>query len=190
MRRLLTTTIAGLALAAPLLTSVAASAQAPSPLEIKPGKLARGADISAPTSMARPSSTAPSGSSWTSSGCCSTASGTNAYIAALGNAQWGNVTARAGRQERQGEGAARGIDPFNTVLDAEADQIAYSFGDATSVATLEVYDLGIKGAVAARAPSRRYRPCSSSTRGSPSPRSSDFKVRTFTWNTVADDVSC
>jgi hypothetical protein len=187
MRRLLTTTIAGLALTAPLLTSAAASAQAPSPLEIKPGKLARGADVSVPH---LDGTTIVDGAirievdvkrvllygKWK-----------NAYIAALGNAQWGNV--RLARVAKNGavKVLREGIDPFNAVLDAEADQVAYSFGDATQLPTLEVYDLGLKDEVAARGFSS-LPTLLEFDEGLVVASFADVKVRTLTWDTVADHV--
>ena len=187
MRRLFTITIASLALAAPLLISGAASAQAPSPLEIKPGKLARGADISVPH---LDGTTIVDGAirikldvkrvllygKWN-----------NAYIAALGNAQWGNV--RLARVAKNGavKVLREGIDPFNAVLDAEADQVAYSFGDATQVPTLEVYDLGLKDEVAVRGFSS-LPTLLEFDEGLAVASFADVKVRTFTWDTVADHV--
>ena len=171
MRRLFTITIASLALAAPLLISGAASAQAPSPLDIKPGKLARGADISVPH---LDGTTIVDGAirikldvkrvllygKWN-----------NAYIAALGNAQWGNV--RLARVAKNGavKVLREGIDPFNAVLDAEADQVAYSFGDATPRCQHSRSTTSDSRTRSRSAGSRRCLPCSSSMRASPSPRS-------------------
>jgi hypothetical protein len=187
MQRLLTTTIASLALAAPLLVSGAATAQAPAPLQIKPGQLARGADISVPHVEG---TTIVDGAikikvavkrvllygKWN-----------DAYIVALGNAQWGNV--RLARVAKNGavKVLREGIDPFNAVLDAEADQVAYSFGEATQVPTIEVYDLGLKDEIAARG-FASLPILLEFDEGLVVASLAEFKIRTISWDTVADDV--
>jgi hypothetical protein len=187
MRRLLTTTIASLTLAAPLLMSGAATAQAPSPLEIKPGKLARGADISVPH---------VEGTTIVDGGIRIKVNAkrvllygkwNEAYIASLGNAQWGNV--RLVRVAKNGavKVLREGIDPFNAILDAEADQVAYSFGEATQKPTIEVYDLGLKDEVTARG-FDSLPTLLEYDEGLVVGSFAEFKVRTFTWDTVAEHV--
>ena len=52
------------------------------------------------------------------------------YIAATGNRQWGNVKLWRVSASGDKKQLATFIDPFNTELDADGGQIAYSYGDS------------------------------------------------------------
>jgi len=183
MRRLLTTTTALMALAAPLLA--AAPATAAETIEIKPGKIARGPDIAVPhldgttivdgdVTVALPSARALLYGKYQDD-----------YVVATGNDAWANV--RVWRVTASGTKTllVKGIDPFETILDAEAGQIAYSYGDATSKPTVAVYDIGLEKEVEFR-----------SFAALPSLLDFDeglvvatfwsYLIKTVTWDTVSD----
>jgi hypothetical protein len=185
MRRLLMTTTALLALAAPLLAAGPASAA--ETIAIKPGSLSRGADISGPhlagttiidgavtVKVKRPNVILYG--KWKSS-----------YIAATGNSQWGRVKLVRISQGGTVKVLRESIDPFEARLDPDADQIAYSYGSNTQKPTLAVYDLGLDDEVSVRAfPSLpellTFEDGLIVTSFAPP------KAKTITWNTVSNDV--
>jgi hypothetical protein len=109
------------------------------------------------------------------------------YFAATDNAQGANVKlvriARSGAVKVLREF----IDPYSAVLDADNDQIAYSYGGSTQKPTLAVYDLGLKDEVSVHGFSSL-------------PTLLDFrdglmvasfwntKFKTITWNTVTSEI--
>jgi hypothetical protein len=185
MRRLLTTTTALVALAAPLLGGAPADARAT--IEIKPGKIARGADIAIPhidgstivDGDIRVKVQAPRVmlyGKWH-----------DFYVVATGDREWGNVKLLRVAKSGNVKQLAKFIDPFNTVLDAEADQVAYSYGDATQKPTIAVYDLGLKDEVAVNA----FASLPTLLEFDESlvvATFQEFKIKTITWDTVSDDV--
>jgi hypothetical protein len=186
MRRLLMTTTALLALAAPLLVGAPSSA-APPDIEIKPGALTRGPDIAGAhldgTTIVDGDVTVKLNArramlygKWD-----------KYYVAATGDREWGNVKLWRVSPAGVKKLLAELIDPFNTVLDPDDGQIAYSYGDATSKPTIAVYDLTQKEEVAVNAfaslPSLL-----DFDEGVVVASFFDFKVKTITWDTVADET--
>ena len=66
------------------------------------------------------------------------------YVAATGDKEWGNVKLWQVTASGATKQLAKFIDPFNTLLDADGGQVAYSYGDSTSKPTIAVYDLALK----------------------------------------------
>ncbi len=185
MRRLLTTTTALLALAAPLLAVAAADAAETIP--IKPGTLSRGLDISGAhldgttivdgdvsVTIKRPNVILYG--KWN-----------DFYIAATGNSQWDKVKLVQVAADGSVKVLRELIDPFTAVLDPENDQIAYSYGDSTQKPTLAVYDLGLKKEVDVHA-FASLPTLLAFDDGVMVASFGDFKVKTLTWNTVTGEV--
>jgi hypothetical protein len=186
MRRLLTFTTAVVTLGVSLLS--AAPSDAAETIPIKPGALSRGPDVAGPhlegttivdgtvtVKVKRPNVLLYG--KWQGS-----------YIAATGNSQWGNVKLVRIAANGTVSLLREFIDPFNAVLDADADQIAYSYGDSTQKPTLAAYDLGLDDEVSVRA-----------FAGLPQLLAFDDglmvasfgepKAKTLTWNTVTNEVT-
>ena len=53
------------------------------------------------------------------------------YVAATGDKEWGNVKLVQVTASGATKQLAKFIDPFNTLLDADGGQVAYSYGDST-----------------------------------------------------------
>jgi hypothetical protein len=192
MRRLLTTTTALLALAAPLLTTLLTTGSAhaetePPIIAIKPATIARGADIAVPhlegTTIVDGAVRVPLNTArarlygkWQGS-----------YIAATGNKQWGNVKLWRVSSAGATKQLAAGIDPFNTLLDAEADQVVYSYGDSTSRPTIGLYDLGLDKELAARA-FASLPTLLEFDQGLVVATFTSLTIKTVTWDTVANLV--
>jgi hypothetical protein len=185
MRRLLTTIIASAVLAAPLLTSGAASAEAT--VGIKPGQLARGADVAVPHLEGTTIVDGTTRIKVKSPRVILYGKWNNGYIAATGDSGFGDVrlvkVARSGTIKVLREF----IDPFNTVLDAAAGQVAYSYGDAISRPTLAVTDLRTKDEIATH-PFASLPTLLDFDEGLIVTSFASFHVRTLTWDTVSDDV--
>jgi hypothetical protein len=186
MRRLITTTTALLALSAPLLVMGAASA-APVEVAIKPGTIKRGPDIAdvhldgttivdGDIKVPLKAKKAMLYGRWG-----------KYYIVATGDSGWGNVRLLRVAPSGGTKLIREFVDPFNTVLDSDAGQVAYSMGDATQKPVIEVYDLQQKEEVAVN-----------SFGSLPQVLDFDegivvasfwsFRVKTITWNTVSDDT--
>jgi len=152
MRRLLTTTTALLALAAtaaaPMLA--AAPAEAAGTIAIKPASLPRGPDIAGPhldgttiidgtvsVKVRRPNVILYG--KWH-----------DQYVAATGTSSWDKVKLVRISATGTVKVLREFIDPFTAVLDADDDQVAYSYGGNTQKPTLAVYDLGLDEEVAVR----------------------------------------
>jgi hypothetical protein len=186
MRRVLTFTTALMTVGVSLLA--AAPSGAAETIPIKPGALSRGPDVRGPhvegtvivdgdvsVKVKRPNVLLYG--KWQGS-----------YIAATGNSQWGNVKLVKIAATGAVKVLREFIDPFNAVLDAESDQVAYSYGDSTQKPTLAVYDLGLDDEVSVHAFAGLPRllafddGLTVASLGSP-------KVKTLTWNTVSNDVT-
>lgn len=139
MRRLLSPAMVSLTLAGALLT--AAPAGAVTDLRIEPASIARGPDVAVPyldgttivdgqTRVPLPGHNALLYGTWRGS-----------YVAATGNAQWGNVRLWLVPAQGTPTRLRSGIDPFNTILDG--GRIAYSYGVNISRPTIAVYDLAL-----------------------------------------------
>jgi hypothetical protein len=184
MRRLLTTTTALLALAAPLLAA-APTVAAPADVEIKPGAIQRGPDIADAhlegTTIVdgdvrvklKPARALLYGK-WN-----------KYYIVATGDREWGDVklwrVSPAGVTKR----LAKFIDPFNTQLDPDGGQVAYSYGDATSKPTIAVYDLMQNEETSVNA-FGSLPTLLDFDEGVVVASFFSFKVKTITWDTVSD----
>jgi hypothetical protein len=186
MRRLLTTTTALLALAAPMVTT-AASGAAPADVQIKPGAIKRGPDIAGAhldgttivegeISIKLKARRAILYGKWDTN-----------YVVATGDREWGNVklwrVAASGAKKK----LAEFIDPFNTVLDPDGGQVAYSYGDATQKPTIAVYDLQQDDEVAVNAFASLPQ-LLDFDEGLVVASFFDFKVKTITWDTVSDET--
>jgi hypothetical protein len=189
MRRLLTTTTALLALAAsaaaPLLAI--APADAAETIAIKPPSLPRGPDISGAhldgttivdgdvsVKVRRPNVLLYG--KWH-----------DQYVAATGNNAWDKV--KLVRISATGTVTLlrEFIDPFTAVLDANDDQIAYSYGGNTQKPTLAAYDLGLDEEVSVHA----FAAIPQLLAFDDGVMVASFgppKAKTFTWNTVTDEV--
>lgn len=189
MRRLLTTTTALLALAAtavaPLL--VATPADAAETIAIKPASLPRGPDIAGPhldgttivegdvsVKVKRPNVILYG--KWH-----------DQYVVATGNRAWDNV--KLVRISATGKVTLlrEFIDPFTASLDAENDQIAYSYGGSTQKPTLAVYDLGLDEEVSVHG----FVAMPDLVAFGDGVIVASFhppKAKTITWNTVTDEI--
>src|SRR3954447_25443509 len=186
MRRLLPITTALVALAAPLLGAAAADA-APT-IAIKPGKIARGPDIAVPhlddktvvDGSVRVQARSPRVllyGKWH-----------DHYIAATGDREWGNVKLVRIAQSGKVKVLRKFIDPFQTMLDAEADQVVYSYGDSTQKPTLAVYDLGLGREVSVNT-FASLPELLEFDEGLVVASFGSFKVKTITWDTVIDETN-
>lgn len=182
MRKLLTALLATLALAAPL-----APAGAQAPLEIEPGKLARGADLATPHLEGTTIVDGDRRVSVKAGRIELHGRWKGFYVASLGDRSWAHV--RLVRISKAGvvKTLRQLTDPFNTILDPVAGQVAYSFGDSTRRPTIAVYDLAAKAETSARAFASlptllEYdEGLVVASLGGP-------QVRTLTWDTISDDV--
>ena len=187
MRRLLTTTTALFATAALLLGAPAANAGSSATIEIKPGTIPRGPDIVGPhlvgttivdgdVSVKVKTSQLHLYGKWHSY-----------YIAAMGTSSIG--TSRLVRISPSGavKVLRHDVDPAATILDAEADQVAYSYGDATQRPTIGIYDFGQKTEVIARAFASLPN-LLEFDEGLVVTSFWSFKIKTLTWDTVTDEV--
>ena len=187
MRRLLTTTTALLALAAPLLVTAPSNA-APADVVIKPGALKRGPDVAGAhldgttihdgdVMVKLKQARAMLYGKWN-----------DFYIVATGDKEWGDV--KLWRISATGDTLrlARFIDPFNTDLDADGGQIAYSYGDSTSRPTIAVYDLEERTEVSVNA-FASLPTLLDFDEGTVVASFFSFKVKTITWDTVSDDTA-
>jgi hypothetical protein len=185
MRRVLTFTTALVTVGVSLLAAAPSGAAETFP--IQPGSLSRGPDVRGPhvegtvivdgdvsVKVKRPNVLLYG--KWQGS-----------YIAATGNSQWGNVKLVKIAATGGVKVLREFIDPFNAVLDAESDQVAYSYGDSTQKPTLAVYDLGLDDEVSVHAFAGLPRllafddGLTVASLGSP-------KVKTLTWNTDTNHV--
>jgi len=185
MRRLLTTTTALVALALPLLG--AAPAHAASTIEIKPGKIARGPDIAVPHLEGKTIVDGDIRVKVNSPRVKLFGKWHDAYIAATGDREWGNVKLVRIAKSGNLKVLRKFVDPFNTILDAEADQVAYSYGDATQKPTIAVYDLGLKKEVSVNA-FASLPTLLEFDEGLVVASFSSFKIKTITWDTVSDET--
>ena len=188
MRRMLTTTTtlaALMALAAPLLAM--APAAAAQTIEIKPGKIARGPDIAVPyldgTTVVDGDVTV----ALHSARALLYGKYHDEYVVATGNDAWDNV--RVWRVTASGTKTllVKGIDPFETILDAEAGQVAYSYGDATSKPTVAVYDIDLAKEVNVQS-FASLPTLLDFDEGVVVASIWNFTIKTVTWDTVADQV--
>lgn len=182
MRRLLTTIITTLVLASAL-----APATAQSGLEIKPGKLPRGADVAGPhldgttivdgdTRIAVKTPRLLLLGKWE-----------NVYVATTGDRAWGNPRLVKVTKSGTVKVLRKFIDPFNAKLDPESGQVAYSFGDEIQKPTLAIYDLTLKDEIAARAFSSPPT-LVAFDQGLIVTSFYATPFRTITWDTVSDEV--
>ena len=186
MRRLLTTTTALLALAAPLLVTAPSNA-APAEVVIKPGALTRGPDVAGAhldgttihdgdVTVKLKQPRAILYGKWN-----------DFYIVATGDREWGDVklwrVSAAGVTKR----LAKFIDPFNTELDADAGLVAYSYGDSTSKPTIAVYDLDENAETSVNA-FGSLPTLLDFDEGVVVASFLSFKVKTITWDIVSNDT--
>lgn len=184
MRRLLTTTAAVLALAAPLLTAAPSNA-APPEVTIKPGALKRGPD---PVGVHLDGNTIHDGGVTVEVNAARVlllGKWNDFYIAALGNKEWANTRlvriAKSGRVKL----LVAGIDPFNVTLDADGNQVAYSYGDSTQRPTIGVYDFLQKEEVISRSFSSLPTLLDFDL-GRVIASFWSFKIKTVSWDTITD----
>jgi hypothetical protein len=186
MRRLITTTTALLALAAPLLAAAPSSA-APPDVTIKPGTLPRGPDVAGVhlegktivDGGVRVTVKAPRVLLYGKSN--------DVYVVATGNREWGNVKLWQVSASGDMKKLATFIDPFNTQLDADGGQVAYSYGESTSKPIIAVYDLALKAEVSVNA-FASLPELLDFDEGVVVASFFSFKVKTITWDTVADET--
>lgn len=193
MRRSLSTVaiviavVIALTSATPLLAEASPASPAPPTVAVKPGTIARGPDVAGPhldgttivdgdVSVRLRSANAVLYGKWD-----------DQYVAATANAQFGNVKLWLVSATGEREKLAAGIDPFNTVLDAEADQVAYSLGDSVQKPTIAVFDLGLDKEVALSTFSSLPR-LLEFDEGLVVVSLADLKVKTLTWDTVSDET--
>ena len=187
MRRLLTTTTAVLALAAPLLFSAPATA-APAEVTIKPGVLKRGPD---PLGAHLDGTTIHDGTVKVKVNAARVllfGKWNQYYIAATGNRNWDNVKLLRVAKSGNTKLLVAGIDPFNAKLDSDGGQIAYSYGDTTQRPTIGVFDLDEKAEVISRSFSSLPTLLDFDL-GRVIASFWDFKIKTVTWDTVIDTTS-
>jgi hypothetical protein len=184
MRRLLTTTMALLALAAPLM-GAAPSVAAPADIEIKPGAIKRGPDISGAHLVGTTIVDGDVEVKLKAPRALLYGKWKKYYIAATGDKEWGDVklwrVSPAGVTKR----LAKFIDPFNTQLDPDGGQVAYSYGDSTSKPTIAVYDLAQKEETSVNA-FASLPTLLDFDEGLVVASFFSFKVKTITWDTVSD----
>jgi len=146
--RLLSVLAAG-ALVVPLASVAPASAK--EPLQIKPAKLARGADIAVP--HVENDHTIVDGEHRIEVKAARVqflGRWHQRYVAVIGNAQWGNVRLVKVSPAGVTKVLRTHVDPFNAVFDPTSGRVAYSFGVNTQKPTLAVFDLEAKKEVATR----------------------------------------
>jgi hypothetical protein len=186
MRRLLTAT-ALLVLAAPLLAA-APSTAAPAQVRIKPGALERGPD---PLGAHLDGRTIHDGSvrvRLSAPRVLLYGKWNQFYIVATGNEQWGNVKLKRVAKSGNTKLLVAGVDPFNTDLDSDGGQVAYSYGDTTQRPTIGVYDFVQKAEVISRSFSSLPRLLDFDL-GRVIASFWSFRVKTITWDTVIDTTS-
>ena len=186
MRRLMTTTTALLALAAPLLAAAPSSAATPD-VAIKPGTIKRGPDVSGAHLEGKTIVDGDVRVTLKAPRVVLYGKSNDVYVAATGDKEWGNVRLWQVTASGATKQLAKFIDPFNTLLDADGAQVAYSYGDATSKPTIAVYDLGLKSEVSVNA-FASLPTLLDFDEGTVVASFSDFKVKTITWDTVADET--
>jgi hypothetical protein len=184
MRRLLTTTAALLALAAPLLAAAPSDA-APADVEIKPGKLSRGPDIAGAHLEGKTVVDGDVRVKLQAPRVLLYGKWNDFYIVATGDREWGNVKLLRVSATGVTKRLARFIDPFNTELDSDGGQVAYSLGDSTQKPQIEVYDLQLNQPVALNA-FASLPTLLEFDEGLVVASFFSFKVKTITWDTVAD----
>ena len=187
MRRLLTTTAALLALAAPLLAAAPSNA-APPDVAIKPGAISAGT---------RHRRDAPRGQddrrrrrprhAQGAAGAALRQVRTTCTSPRPATSEWGNVKLWQVSASGATKKLASFIDPFNTLLDADGGQVAYSYGDSTSKPTIAVYDLALKDEVSVNA-FASLPTLLDFDEGSVVASFSDFKIKTIRWDTVSDET--
>jgi hypothetical protein len=184
MRRLITTTTTLLALAATLVYGAPAGA-APAEVGIKPGTIKRGPDIvgahlqgttivDGDVSIALKAKRAMLYGKWN-----------KYYVVATGDREWGNVKLLRVAPSGATKLIREFVDPFNTVLDPDGGQVAYSMGDATQKPVIEVYDLLQKQEVAINAFGSLPN-LLDFDEGMVVASFFSFRVKTITWDTVGD----
>jgi hypothetical protein len=109
------------------------------------------------------------------------------YVVATGDKEWGNVKLLQVTASGATKQLAKFIDPFNTLLDADGGQVAYSYGDSTSKPTIAVYDLALKSEVSVNA-FASLPTLLDFDEGSVVASFADFKVKTIQWDTVSDET--
>lgn len=184
MRRLLTTTAALLALAAPLLTTAPADA-APPEVTIKPGALTRGPD---PAGAHLDGNTIHDGDVTVEVNAARVllyGKWNQYYIVATGNKQWGNTKLVRIAKSGNTKLLVPGIDPFNTTIDADGNQIAYSYGDSTQKPTIGIYDFLQKEEVISRSFSSLPTVLDFDL-GRVVASFWSFKIKTVSWDTITD----
>ena len=186
MRRLLTTTTALLALAAPLLAAAPSSA-APPDVTIKPGTLTRGPDVSGVHLEGKTIVDGDVRVTLKAPRVLLYGKSDDVYVAATGDKEWGNVKLWQVTASGATKQLAKFIDPFNTLLDADGGQVAYSYGDSTSKPTIAVYDLALKSEVSVNA-FASLPTLLDFDEGSVVASFADFKVKTIRWDTVSDET--
>ncbi len=187
MRRLLTTTTAVLALAAPMLLSGPASA-APAQVTIKPGTLKRGPDEVGPHLHGTTIHDGTVRVKLKVGRVRMLGKWNTAYVVVTGNRQWGNTKLVRVSKSGKTRLLVAGIDPFNAQLDADGNQVAYSYGDSTQKPTIGVYDLVQKKETDSR--SFASLPTLLDFDLSRVIASFwDFRIKTVTWDTVTDTVA-
>ena len=184
MRRLLTTTTALLALAAPLVTSAPAVA-APADVEIKPGTLSRGPDVAGAHLDGKTIHDGDVTVKLTAPRVLLYGKWNDFYIVATGDREWGNVKLVRVAADGATKRLAKFIDPFNTQLDSDGGQVAYSYGDSTSKPTIAVYDLDQNAEVTVNAFGSLPQ-LLDFDEGLVVASFWDFKVKTILWDTTAD----
>lgn len=186
MRRLLTTTAALLALAAPLLVTAPSNA-APVDVVIKPGALKRGPDIAdahlegttirdGSVTVKLKAARAMLYGKWN-----------DFYIVATGDREWGDVKLWRVSATGVTKRLAKFIDPFNTVLDADAGLVAYSYGESTSRPTIAVYDLEEQAETSVNA-FASLPTILDFDEGTVVATFSSFKVKTISWDIVFNET--
>ncbi len=186
MRRLLTTTAALLALAAPLLAAAPSSA-APPDIAIKPGAIKRGPDIAGVHLEGKTIVDGDVRVTLKAPRVLLYGKSNDVYVAATGDREWGNVKLLQVSASGATKKLATFIDPFNTELDADGGQVAYSYGDSTSKPTIAVYDLALKSEVSVNA-FASLPTLLDFDEGLVVASFFSFKVKTVTWDTVSDET--
>ena len=186
MRRLLTTTTALLALAAPLLVTAPSDA-APADVAIKPGALKRGPDVAGSHLDGKTIHDGDVSVTINAPNVMLYGKWNDFYIVARGNQQWGKVKLLQVSATGTTPKLAEFIDPFNTQLDADGGQVAYSYGDSTDKPTIAVYDLLQEHEVSINTFTSLPR-LLDYDEGLVVAAFWEFKVKTLTWDTVADHI--
>ena len=186
MRRLITTTTALLAMATPLLAA-APSHAAPPDVTIKPGTLPRGPDVSGAHLQGKTIVDGDVRVTVKAPRVLLYGKSNDVYVVATGDKEWGNTKLLQVRPSGATKQLAKFIDPFNTQLDADGGQVAYSYGDSISKPTIAVYDLALKDEVSVNAFASLPK-LLDFDEGSVVASFADFKVKTIQWDTVSDET--